>query len=728
MSKLIIASNRLPVHLLKAAGKFSVEPSIGGLATGVSSIYKTYQSLWIGWPGLRSEEIRGHEAEITELLKQTHCAPIYLSRNAVELYYQGFSNETIWPLFHYFPQYTKYKGKFWNTYKRINESFADAIVAEANSDDVIWIHDYHLMLVPTLVRERRPELKVGFFLHIPFPSFEIFRLLPWRDEIIAGLLGADLIGFHTYDYVQHFLDTVEHLFGYEHPFGEITVESRHIQVDAFPMGIDYDKFALAQKERKVARERRRLQKTIGSTKLILSVDRMDYSKGILQRLQSFDLFLERHPEFLQQVTLLLLALPSRTYVHQYSELKKAVDALIGKINGKYATFEWSPIQYLYRSLEFEELAALYGLADVALVTPLRDGLNLVAKEYIASRRKGMGVLILSEVAGAVHELSESLVVNPNSQNDVADAIYDALTMPALEQKTRNTAMQERLRRNDVSKWSTHFLESLDRIVRKQRLYLGKTLTATRIEKIRQCYSSAKSRLILLDYDGTLTPFSKKPHLSAPSRALIELLERLTMDKKNVVCVISGRDRHTLQTWLSKTGCTLVAEHGAWMMPAKQKNWRAVEQFHGEWKQELRPVLDTFIDRTPGAFVEEKDFSLAWHYRNVLPGLASTRIKELKDTVMNLTAHTNIGVLDGNKVLEIKDARINKGRAAIQCLESKQWDFVLAIGDDVTDEDMFTALPESAETIVVGSHLSAAKYHVKSTDDVRVMLELLTANS
>ncbi len=395
-----------------------------------------------------------------ERLLSENCHPVPLSQPDVEAYYHGICNRTIWPLFHHFPLYTEYSEGFWQAYERANTAFANVVAGIAKPNDIIWIHDYHLMLLPRLLRERLPKATVGFFLHIPFPSFEIFRLLPWRKQILEGLLGADLVGFHTYDYTGHFLDSVHRLLGYEVSMGQVTATDRVVRADAFPMGINYEQFSSVAQDPKAQAERKRVRRKLGDCQVILSVDRLDYTKGIPQRLEAFSVFLDRNPKFKRKVILVLVVVPSRIRVEHYMQLKKQLDGLVGEINGKHGTIGWMPVWYLYRSLPFHSLAALYSLADVALITPLRDGMNLVSKEYTTTKTDGKGVLILSETAGAAQELGEAIIINANNQEEIVQALAKALEMPEQEQIERNRIMQKRLRRYDVVQWANEFVDKL----------------------------------------------------------------------------------------------------------------------------------------------------------------------------------------------------------------------------------------------------------------------------
>jgi len=725
MTTLIIVSNRLPVSVTKRAGNLSFKPSVGGLATGLASFCDSYHSLWIGWPGIAKDKISTQQKEqIIDRLKEHHCHSVFLSAKDVRNFYYGFCNKTIWPLFHYFPLYTAYEDQYWQAYRNVNKAFCEAIIKIAKPDDYIWVHDYQLMLLPQLVREKLPNAQIGFFLHIPFPSFELFRLLPWRKEILKGLLGADLIGFHTYDYVRHFLSSTTRIAGTEHSMGALAVDDRIVKVDAFPMGIDYDRYSTAVEDPTVKKRLSTIRKKVGERKVILSIDRLDYTKGITQRLEAFDLFLTQNPEYKEKVTLILVAVPSRTGVEDYAELRRQLEGLVGRINGEHGTLGWVPVWYLYRFLPFERIAALYNAADVALVTPLRDGMNLIAKEFVATKKDGRGVLILSEMAGAASELGEAIAVNANNKQEIINAIKDALEMPIEEQTERNRLMQSRLCRYTVARWANDFLEALSDVKKTQAELSVRKLTEPMMGKLITEYNASSKRLFLLDYDGTLVGFADRPEKAGPDEELWALLQALVADAKNEVVIISGRDKETLSYWLGNTNSSLIAEHGAWIK-AKDKDWEVIEPLRNDWKDTIRPILELYADRTPGSSVEEKDFSLVWHYRKADSELASLRIQELRGAVLNLTENLDIGVFEGSKILEVKNIGISKGHATERWLAKDKWDFILAAGDDYTDEDMFSILPESAYSIKVGYGISKARFNLDSVNELRGLLEELT---
>jgi trehalose 6-phosphate synthase/phosphatase len=720
MSKVIMVSNRLPVNFVKRGNELRLQQSVGGVATGLASVKEWLDAEWLGWPGVPLERVRDQTGEIERELAALGLHPVHLSLQDVEQYYYGFCNRTLWPLFHYFTHYTVYSKRLWEAYQRVNEIYCDAVVDLARPGDSIWVHDYQLMLLPNLLRERLPEARIGFFLHIPFPSSEIFRLLPWCREIMEGIMGADLVGLHTYDYARHCLSSMRRLLGHEHVLGQVNIGDRTLKVDAFPMGIDYKRFAGASDDPEVESEIGKVRKKVGDRRIILSVDRLDYTKGIPERLEAFNKFLASNPEYEDKVTLVLVAVPSRTRVEQYVLLKRQVDELVGRINGRYGSLDWMPVWYLYRPLPFKTLAALYQLADVALVTPLRDGMNLIAKEFIASKVDGKGVLVLSEMAGASNVLGESQTVNPNNRDAVVEALKNALSMPEKEQIERNRAMQKRLRRYDLKKWAGDFMDGLSRISVLREQLGAKILSGESRKSLARTYARGKKRLILLDYDGTLIDFANTPEAAKPDKELVRLLEVLTKGRKNEVVIISGRSRDTLDSWFGGLDIGLAAEHGTWVRD-RGMGWEMVEPMRDDWKKEVRPFLERYVDRTPGSFIEEKGFSLVWHFRKAVPGLGTARARQLKDELLLLTANLGLVVLEGSEIVEIKSARINKGKAVLRWLTRGRWDFILAVGDDRTDEDVFAVLPESAYSIKVRLTPSQAKYNVESPDDARSLL-------
>jgi trehalose 6-phosphate synthase/phosphatase len=727
--RVVLVSNRLPFTVSFQEGLPQFKPSAGGLTTGLWS-YLDHKALdgtggpdylWMGWPGASVPP--EHEAAVrTYARQQFKSCPVYLPEESMDRFYLGFCNQTLWPLFHYFPMLTHYDEDNWQTYRHVNRVFGEAVINALRPDDVLWIHDYHLMLLPKLVRETFPEMPIGFFLHIPFPSWEIFRMLPrlWREEILDGLLGSSLIGFHTHDFVRDFLTSVLRTSGYEHQLGSLTLRDRVVEVDTFPMGVEFDRFAqaAASKETELRVEELR-QKCVGQ-KVIFSVDRLDYTKGLINRLRGYETFLKNNPQWHGKVVFIISVAPSRIGVDSYQAMKLELEQTVGRIVGDFGNVHWTPLVYQFRHLTFEEIVPLYRLCDVALITPLRDGMNLVAKEFIASRPDQTGVLILSEMAGAAKEMGEALIINPFHLEDFARSLAQALTMPVEEQIRRNQLLQERLRRYNVVRWADDFMQALWSTQKTEAARQARLLTGKASSSMIQQYRAATRRALLLDYDGTLVPFSPEPKLARPDAELVELLTALGADPANQVTIISGRPRRTLEEWVGRLPVSLIAEHGVWLRN-QGEDWRMLKTLTSDWKERVRPILLLYVDRLPGALLEEKEFSLAWHFRRADPEQASLRAKELLDDLAGYTRNIDVQVFEGNKVIEIRNSGVNKGTAGLEWLKQHSPDFILGIGDDWTDEDMFRALPPTAFSVRVGLAATAARYYLSGPATVRKLL-------
>ncbi|MGL5514297.1 MAG: bifunctional alpha,alpha-trehalose-phosphate synthase (UDP-forming)/trehalose-phosphatase, partial [Sporomusa sp.] len=707
--------------------------SVGGLVSGFSAYFNSLQdttfsekdSVWIGWPGLSVDQA-DQQAIAERLSKEFSASPVFLDEVTMDKFYLGFCNKTIWPLFHYFFNFTKFENDLWEQYVAVNKVFCDAVCRIARPGDVIWIHDYHLMLLPGMLRERMPDIPIGFFLHIPFPDYEFFRLLPrrWGAAILEGLLGADLVGFHTIDYTQYFLNSVARILGLAHTLGRVGIGERTVRVDTFPMGIDFTKYYETAKQPRVIRESDRLQRLLGDRKIILSVDRLDYTKGIANRLEAFALFLEKYPEWQEKVILALIVVPSRVGVDQYQSMKRNIDETVGRINGRFGTLRWVPVVYQYRYLPLAPLVALYSASDVALITPLRDGMNLVAKEYVAAKADNLGVLILSEMAGAAKELDQAIMVNPNSIEEIADTIKEALEMPEDEQRRRSKIMQSLLAKYDVINWADLFIRQLLGMREMERKAAAKIVAGQLRNSIVSDFNKAQSRLILLDYDGTLVPFVNEPLMAAPADCLLKTLEELVSDEQNDVVIVSGRGKDILHQWLGHLPLHMIAEHGAW---SKKKNgdWEQTINMPPDWRLQVLPIFQFYVDLLPGSFIEEKDCSVVWHYRKAEKDIAEFRANELKWELINFTLHTDLQVLEGNKILEVRHKLINKGTAIKAWLDHADYDFILAAGDDKTDEDLFAILPANACSIKIGKGETKAKYIMHSPEDFCGLLEKFT---
>jgi trehalose 6-phosphate synthase/phosphatase len=745
MRRLLLVSNRLPVTAKTEHGQLVVARSAGGLATGLRGPHEDSGGLWLGWPGDVARLSHAQRGELETRLAGLRAVPIYLTTGEVDRYYESFANGVLWPLFHYLLDRVPLDVKHWSTYQHVNERFADLVVQNYKPGDMIWVQDYQLMLVPGMVRKRLPDARIGFFLHIPFPSSEVFRILPHREEILEGLLGADLIGFHTIAYMRHFASSLLRLLGIEADVDLVRHEGRQIKIGSFPMGIDAAAFAALSDDEATVADAQRYREEGRGRRILLGIDRLDYTKGIPRRLMAFDRLLEREPSLRGKIRLVQVAVPSRTKVEAYQEFRRHVDEMVGRINGAYATPDWSPIHYIYRSLSERQVTALYRAADVMLVTPLRDGMNLVAKEFCAARTDEDGVLVLSEFAGAASEMGEALHVNPYDADNVAGAIKQALSMSEAERRSRMRALRHRVFAYDVHVWANSFIAQLDRAASEEE---GRAHGVTQPQTIEQMLAevqAAPELLLLLDYDGTLVPFANTPELASPDAELLDLLERLARRPHTQVHIVSGRTRETLTRWVGHLPVGLHAEHGFWsrVLPVPggrdaagpdssrdghlidDEGWTSVRDPASEWKLKVRPLLESFAGRTPGSLVEEKTASLAWHYRMADPEFGALQAKELRLHLHQVLSNIPVQVLLGNKVIEIRHHGVDKGRIAARLLaEPTAGQLVVALGDDVTDEDMFAGLPPGGIAIHIGPSPSAAPYRLADPRAARAFLRSL----
>jgi len=726
MGRLILVSNRLPFTIEKAANDVRLRQSSGGLVSAIKSYFEkttgaTHQfsgQIWIGSVDFSLQDMELVKDQISE--QEFVIEPIVIDEETYNNYYNGFSNSTVWPMFHYFPSLVEFKKEYFEAYKSVNQQFSERILSIAKDDDVIWVHDYQLMLVPQMIRKQKPSATIGFFLHIPFPSYELLRLLPssWKSALLSGMMGADLIGFHTHEYVQHFTRSVRMIMKIESKFNLMLYKNRLVKADLFPIGVDFEKFH--HDDEKIDEQMRQVKNASSNKKIIFSVDRQDYTKGLMDRLQGYDQFLHDFPNWKEHVVFIQNVIPSRDNIPAYTERKGMLEELISTINGKHSSIQWQPIIYRYNHLEFDQMLALYKSADIALITPLRDGMNLVAKEFVASRTDRHGVLILSELTGAASELSEAIIVNPIDRTEVSNAINQALTMPVTEQEERMELMQARLKDYDVARWMNDFLDQLQIVKNEQEKMSVKFLDDRVIHKMLNEYQHSNKRLLLLDYDGTLAPFTRMPSQAKPSEELIENMKLLTADKKNNVVLISGRDEATLTAWFGKMRITLVAEHGA-SIKYDGGEWEKQLMIHAGWKEQIRPIMQLFATRCPGSLVEEKENTLAWHYRNTAPDLGFARSRELMNTISQLVTNTPLQVVDGNKVLEVRQAGVDKGTTSNKLIHHFQPQFLLCIGDDTTDEDMFRIANQHGYTIKIGTGVTAADFNLPNQSDVIPLL-------
>ncbi|KAI1292979.1 glycosyl transferase [Xylaria venustula] len=464
--RLLLVSNRLPITIKrKDEGKYEFSMSSGGLVAGLSGLSKTTSFQWYGWPGMEVPE--AEVPTVSKQLKDGYGAhPIFVDDELADRHYNGFSNSILWPLFHYHPGEITFNESAWTAYKEVNRLFAEAVCKDVRDGDIIWVHDYHLMLLPAMLRKRlgdKKNVKIGFFLHTPFPSSEVYRILPVREALLKGLLQCDLVGFHTYDYARHFLSACSRILDTHTTPNGVQYDGKFVTVAAFPIGIDPEKFVEGLKKPKVQERIAALERKFEGVKLIVGVDRLDYIKGVPQKLHALEVFLTEHPEWIGKVVLVQVAVPSRQDVEEYQNLRAVVNELVGRINGRFGTVEFMPIHFLHQSVAFDELCALYAVSDVCLVSSTRDGMNLVSYEYIATQRQRHGVMILSEFTGAAQSLNGSLIVNPWNTEELAHAIHDAVTMSPELRKANYRKLERYVFKYTSAWWGQSFVTELVRV-------------------------------------------------------------------------------------------------------------------------------------------------------------------------------------------------------------------------------------------------------------------------
>lgn len=707
MRRTIIVSNRLPVIVKKSEKGLEYFQGDGGLVSAMRSFTAKRGTIWIGWPGIESDNLTEKDKlDISRKLQTMNCVPVFLTKKQVSEFYSGYSNTILWPLFHHLKADFKKEKKYWQSYKQVNELFADVVVSISSPDSSIWIHDYQLMLLPEILRNNSSSERIGFFLHIPFPDVSHAKKLEHNKQLVNGLVGADLLGFHTTDYAEQFMNLCENLNIGTKSGDTIVLKTRAVQVTDFPIGIDYKKFSTSSKKRNVKKRVRALKRKYKKRKIIVTVDRLDPTKGFVQRLKAYQTFLKENPELYSKVVMVMLAIPSRGDVAAYIKLRKDVENLVSKINDQFGDKNWQPIDYMHKTVDSDELAALYSMANVAFVAPIKDGMNLVAKEYVASQHKKDGVLILSETAGAALELKQALLVNPRKPKTLVDALDKALKMPKKELRKNIHHMQETIAKNTNKNWADSFMKTL---YSTDKLLHTVNLSRLRAASILANYETASKRLLIFDYDGVLSPFVDNPADAKPSKKVMNILEKLSKDPLNDVAIISGRSKNDLESWLGKLPIDFGAEHGS--VTKINGKWQTANNESNDWKAILKPLLEKQASQSPGSFVEVKQNSLVWHYRAAKPYYAQKSIATIKTNLKPIIKSFGIKMYMGNKILEFKHQDINKGIAAKTLLTRKFYDFILVMGDDYTDEDMFKAVPKKAFTIKVGPGRTAARFRI-----------------
>jgi len=705
MQRIINISNRLPVSIGK-----NITKSSGGLVSALEGIENQYDLHWIGWPGGVIANNLQREQFDRNLLQDYKYIPIHLSKKEIDDYYNGFANSSLWPLLHYMSTYTNHEKKWYETYKTVNRRFAEKTLEIARNQDIIWIHDYHLMLLPQLLKQENHLLKIGFFLHTPFPSYEVFRCHPNREELLQGVLNANLIGFHTFNYLRHFRSAVLRLLSIESEMNRIVYDNHQTYIDVFPIGIDSGKFKNEIKSESCRKYLREFQENYKNKNVVLSVERLDYTKGIPRRLDAIQLFLSKCRQK-DRIVFIFICVPSRGEVPEYQDLINNVEQRVGEINGKYSTIKNVPIHFLHKPVDFSQLCALYALADVALVTPLIDGMNLVAKEYIACQTDKNGVLILSEFAGAAQELFNAFIVNPYDIEQVANTIKKALNLSEKQKIALIEPMKTRVLKYDSSYWARSFLDKLN-----QQEINPENSAPTRDVDIGAIkpFLKANKIALFLDYDGTLCEIKNKPDDAFPHDDIKEVFALLEKQPNIDTYIISGRKREDMQHWFSRYKFTLIAEHGFYHKSFHASQWKMIDpKADLSWKKQIINIFEHFTGSTPGSSVEEKTSSVVWHYRRSDPEFGAWKANQLVGELYEMLSNLPVEIHHGKKIVEISSTQINKGLAVEHFLQQQHYDAVLCAGDDETDESMFRVNHKELITIKIGEEESLARYKIKT---------------
>jgi trehalose 6-phosphate synthase/phosphatase len=685
---------------------------------------------WIGWAGSSGEEDQEERNSVLqEWAQKDQCFAVELPAEIAKGFYEGYSNQTLWPVFHNFPSQLKFDAKDWQAYIEANRIFCRAVVDRYKQGDLVWVHDYQLMLLPQMLRAELPDAAIGFFLHIPFPSSEIFPILPRREELLQGLLGADLVAFQTHGHLQQFRAALLRVLGLESKIAEVAVGGRPIRLEAHPIGIAPEQYTdLLNHDETTAQLHAEWAARYRGRRVLLAVDRLDYTKGIPERLRAFAHLLRSSSELREKVVLIQVAVPTREGIETYQDLRTEVNRLVGEINGKLGTPGWTPVVYINRSIERAELVALYQLADVCWVGSLRDGMNLVAKEYVACKAEGDGVLVLSEFAGAAAEMGEALLINPFDEERTASSIERALTLDEDERRQRMEHLHSRILHNNVFRWGERFLASLEDAVSERGRYSDTQPKRLRTTEVLDAYRRASRRLLMIDYDGTLVPFAGQPWQAVPPPVVMRLLTSLAAEPHNCVAVTSGRTAEDLNRWFGAIkGLWLIAEHGAEVKSPLEASWEPLRsEVSTDWKSTVMPILEHFVDRTPGSFVEEKKYGVVWHYRMAEPEFGAWLANELVSMLEAMLAETDLRAFRGDKVVEVKPVWANKGEALDRLLAVlSSPDFLFAAGDDRTDEDLFEHMPTEAWTVHIGPGATRAAFVLPDFESLRRVLEMFT---
>lgn len=722
MGRWIIVSNRLPFSY--DSKRKELKPSSGGLVTAIRGIKSREKTLWVG--AIPEEVPISKVKSIKDPNGIKYDGP-KISNELYEKYYNGFSNDVLWPMLHYESQRVKYKQDNYDAYKKVNQEFANFLAKTLKDDDVVWVHDFHLFLLPKLLKKKRKNIKIGFFLHVPWPSSETYRQLTPRREILTALLHSDLIGFHDYSYLRHFVNTVYNFLGINSTQMEIRSQYNKTELGVFPVSIDTQDFHKKALSKKTVTEIKKYSLD-GEMIKILGVDRLDYTKGIDLKLEAFEQFLIDYPEFIGRVQFIQIAVPSRIDVPEYADLKQKIESKTGEINGRFGTLNYTPVKYIFNSVSTHELMALYRTSQVLFVASKRDGMNLVCLEYIAAQ-KGIdpGVVLLSEFAGAISTLSHAISINPFNIAATSKRIYQAVSMDQVERLERYEVMYNYLKNYTASNWAESFMSALNMHQVEKIVEVKKIASVDDVKRITKKYKG-RPTVLFLDYDGTLSPIVSDPEMANIDQKTYDLVKKLTELPMTQVVIVSGRGEAFLKKQFKGLDCFHAYEHGALFYDFKTKKLRnLISSKKDKWYFKAIEIIRDYSKRTPGSFFEKKTYAITWHYRNATSDYGEFQARKLAMDLQATFAHLPVSVIIGKKVVEIKANEANKGRFAEWFMEryGKHAEFSLAIGDDRTDEDLFEVVNNFGATVKVGEFSKThAKYYIEEQSKVAPLLKSL----
>ncbi|GAA6052076.1 hypothetical protein JCM3770_006618 [Rhodotorula araucariae] len=623
------------------------------------------------------------------------CVPVWLDDKLHQSFYEGMCKEYLWPIFHYLSLPDNISKKTeqaaWDAYYETNMVYAKKVASEYKPGDLVWIHDYHLLLVPQMLREllQGQNPSISLFLHCPFPSSEFFRCLPRREELLDGMLGCNLVCFQTHSYARHFLSSCVRVNGYEARAGGVDVKGRIVHLAHCPIGIDVDNVEHDRQQAGVLPKIEALRRLYAGKKIIVGRDKLDPTKGVLPKLRAFERFLHDYPEWANKVVLMQVTSPSPG---DSPALATKVSELVDQINGTYGSLEFQPVHHYHQTIERDEYFALLSVADLALITSRRDGMNTTSMEYIICQAEAKGPLIVSEFTGVSAVLSKAVKVNPWDLGGVARAINTCLTMPLDERALRHDVLHRAVTSQTAAVWAhTNVLKLLESLQDEQATQNTPPLDE---DAVAAKYQQSQRRLLMFDYDGTLTPIVKDPSAATPSPALLSSLETLAADPKNIVYIISGRDGAFLDEHLGHIpGLGMSAEHGCFLRPPGAKEWISLtDDLNMDWKTDVVRIFRYYEARTQGAFVEKKVSSVTFHYRNADPVFGLFQAKECQAMLESMQESLPIDVLVGKKNVEVRPAHTNKGEIVRRLLyQHPDAEFCMCAGDDKTDEDMFHSM-------------------------------------